>query len=89
MKQNKSEFFGKDRSELIVRYVIEDVFELPFDLRDVHCWMVEYGFLYVKHSESDDYIEYSPSFNYIKDSSHPFQYPDMTLIKSYKNGNPI
>ena len=85
MKQNKSEFFGKDRSELVVRYVIDDVFKLPFDLNEVHCWIVEYGTLYVKHKQGDDYCEYQPTFNYMNDSSEPFHFPDMTIIKSIKN----
>jgi hypothetical protein len=85
MKQNKSEFFGKDRTELVVRYVMDDVFELSFDLNKVHCWMVEYGVLYVKHKEDDEYFDYYPSFKYMRDHNDPLHFPDMTLIKSYKN----
>jgi hypothetical protein len=85
----KSEFFSnemRNRSELFVRYVIEDVYRLPFDLNDVYSWIVEYGTLYVKRKETDgEYIEYGPSFNFLNDHPNPFHYPDLTLIKSYKN----
>jgi hypothetical protein len=86
MKQNKSDFFGKDRSELVVRYVIDDTYKLDFDLNDVHCWIVEFGTLYVKHKEGDEYCEYQPSFMYMNDYDQPLRFPDMTIIKSIKNG---
>ena len=86
MKQKQSDFFGKDRSELVVRYVIDDVYKLHFDLNEVYGWIVEYGILYVKQNENDEYVEYFPSFKYMRDDEDPLHFPDMTIIKSTKNG---
>ena len=69
-------------SELIVQYTFDDVYKLPFDLNKVHSWMIEYGILLVKHKESDEnYVEYTPTFDYFNDHEDPFHFPDKTFIR--------
>lgn len=71
----------KKNSCLIVEYLVQDSFELPFDLNTCYKWMVEFGTLYVKHHQDDEnYVEYSPTLNSIKDDPEWNHFPRQEFL---------
>lgn len=48
---------------LQVVYYTNSLFDLDFDLKEVHDWWVKWDTLYVVHSEGEDPEEYEPDIS--------------------------
>ena len=57
--------------ELIASYQLNSVFDLDFDIRDVHSWEVRWDQLIVEFNEGDEPQTFEPSRPYYEDFVDP------------------
>ena len=60
--------------ELVAVYYSNNIFEIDFNINQVHKWFIKRDVLYVIHKDGDDIVEYYPNVSALDDYDY-IKYP--------------